>query len=241
MNIGLLIICTGKYSIFFESLYESCENFFLPGHNKKYYVFTDDDKIVSKDNIIKIKQERLGWPFDTLKRFSIFNKEKDNLLKEDYLFFLNANMLCLKPVTDDILPGEENGYLMAVQHPGFYKKPNYTFTYERNSNSNFFIPFDKGNFYCQGCFIGGRSAEFIDMSEKLDSLIDDDYSKGIIPVWWDESALNWYYLNRNPLIVDQHYAYPENHIYDITLVREKAIILNRDKSNFGGHNFLREK
>lgn len=241
MNIGILIICTGKYSVFFETLYKSCEEHFLPEHNKKYYVFTDDDKIVSKDNIIKIEQERLGWPYDTLKRFSIFNKIKETLLKEDYLFFLNANMLCLNNVGDDILPDEENNYLMAVQHPGFYKKSNILFTYERNPVSNFYIPFGEGEFYCQGCFIGGRSLEFIDMSEKLDKLIDDDLSKGIIPIWWDESALNWYFLDKNPLVVDQHYAYPENHRYDLSLKRENAIILNRDKSNFGGHDFLRNK
>lgn len=241
MKIGILVICTGKYSVFFETLYKSCEEFFLTEHEKTYYVFTDDDNIVSKDNIVKIQQERLGWPFDTLKRFSIFNKIKETLLNEDYLFFLNANMFCLKEVDDSILPKKENNYLMAVQHPGFYKKPNYLFTYERNINSNFYIPFDKGDFYCQGCFIGGRSLEFIDMSEKLDKLIDDDVSRGIIPLWWDESALNWYYLDKNPLVIDQHYAYPENHIYDITLKRENAIILNRDKSNFGGHDFLRKK
>lgn len=240
MNIGILIICTGKYSIFFESLYKSCEEFFLPEHQKNYYVFTDDENIVSRDNIIKINQDTLGWPFDTLKRFSIFNSIKSTLLKEDYLFFLNANMLCINKVGDDILPGEENSYLMAVQHPGFYNQPNFRFTYERNENSNFYIPYEKGTFYFQGCFIGGRSIEFMDMSEKLDKLIDDDVSKGIIPVWWDESALNWYYLDKNPLVVDQHYAYPENHKYDISLKREKAIILNRDKSKFGGHNFLRK-
>lgn len=240
MNIGILVVCTGKYSIFFQSLYESCEKYFLPNHSKKYYVFTDDDNITTNNNIIKIHQEKLGWPFDTLKRFWLFAKSKDLLLKEDYLYFLNANMTCVSEVGDEILPFENNDYLCAVQHPGFYSKPINQYTYERNPLSNFYIPFDKGNFYYQGCFIGGRANEFISMSEYLDNLIDDDLSKGIIPVWWDESALNWYYLNRNPLIIDRHYAYYENHYYTHMNINNAKILL-KDKRQFGGHDFLREK
>ncbi len=242
LNIGLLIICTGKYSIFFESLYKSCEDNFLKNHKKTYYVFTDDDKIVSNNNIVKIHQDRLGWPFDTLKRFSVFNKSKDILLKEDYLYFLNANMFCLKEVGEEIIPTDENHYLTAVQHPGFYGKDINTFTYERNNNSKFYIPYGVGKYYYQGCFIGGRSREFIDMSIELDSLIDEDIKNEIIPVWWDESALNWYYLNRNPLIIDRHYAYPENHDnFYIDSDKKNAVILNRDKGSFGGHDYLRDK
>jgi hypothetical protein len=240
MNIGLLIICTGKYSIFFNSLYESCEKHFLKNHKKTYYVFTDDESIESKSNIIKINQNRLGWPFDTLKRFSIFNKSKELLIKEDYLYFLNANMLCVDDVNEEIIPSVDNNYLAAVQHPGFYSESNNTFTYERNTKSNFYIPYGQGKNYYQGCFIGGRSVEFLNMSEYLDKLIDSDVENNIIPIWWDESALNWYYLDKNPLIIDRHYAYPEDQMY-IGLDIKKTKILNRDKSKFGGHLFLREK
>ena len=41
MNIGILLICTGKYTVFFNTVYDSCEEFFLNGHKKTYYVFRD--------------------------------------------------------------------------------------------------------------------------------------------------------------------------------------------------------
>lgn len=240
MKIGILIICTGKYSVFFKSLYESCEKHFLKNHEKTYYVFTDDEEITSNSNVVKINQNKLGWPFDTLKRFSIFNNSKELLINEDYLYFLNANMLCVQDVNEEIIPDEKNDYLTAVQHPGFYSQENYVFTYERNPKSNFYIPYGEGKYYFQGCFIGGRTNEFLNMSEYLDKLIDEDLSNEIIPVWWDESAMNWYFKEKNPLIIDRHYAYPENHVYSNVFI-EKTKILNRDKSKFGGHGFLREK
>ena len=160
---------------------------------------------------------------------------ENNKICEDFLFFLNANMIVNNKVSEEILPGQENNFLMGVNHPGFYNKPRELFTYERQPRSAFQIPTDRGRYYFQGCFNGGRSAEFLKMSMILDCLIDLDLSNGIMPIWHDESALNWYYLNRNPLVVNPSYAYPEgwNLPFD-------AKIIQRDKNKFGGYNFLRD-
>jgi hypothetical protein len=232
MNIGVLIICTGKYHIFFKDLYESCEKFFLPDHKKTYYVFTDSDVPVA-DNIKKIEQPFLGFPFDTMMRYKMFSENKSILEKEDYLFFLNANMLCTSLVGEEIIPTEQNDYLMAVQHPGYAGRNIDEYTYERNARSNFYIPYGKGKYYYQGNFNGGRSLEFLEMSQKLSALINNDLSKGITPIWHDESALNWYLLNKNPLMASTQYATPEG--WGIQNVK----IMNRDKNKFGGYTYLR--
>lgn len=232
MNIGILIICTGKYSIFFESLYESCEKFFLKDHKKTYYVFTESE-ISNNANVVKIHQQHSTFPNDTLKRFHMFNSIKDKLCEEDYVFFLNANMLCIDLIGDEIFPNESHGGLMAVQHPGFEGRPINEYTYERNLNSNFYIPYGDGIYYYQGNFNGGRSGDFLRMSELLAGLIDDDESKGIIPIWWDESAMNWYLKNKTPLMVSKQYASPEG--WNIPNTK----IMNRDKNKFGGHTYLR--
>ena len=72
MKIGILTICTGKYTIFFDSLYESLEKHFLKGYEKTYYVFTDGE-IREEDNVVRIEQTKLGWPYDTMMRFNMFN------------------------------------------------------------------------------------------------------------------------------------------------------------------------
>lgn len=234
MNIGILIVCTGNYSIFFEELYRSCEEFFLVNHKKTYYVFTDGE-IETKDNVIKIEQNHLGWPHDTLKRFHMFSNSKELLEKEDYLFFLNANMLVVDYVDESIIPSNINNYLMGVIHPGFYGRNVNDYTYERNKNSEFYIPFNHGEIYYQGCFNGGRSEEFLEMSQTLSRLIDLDLQKNIIPIWHDESALNWFFINRNPLGVHPKFAYPES--WDLPY---EKIIVQRDKNKHGGYNYLRK-
>jgi hypothetical protein len=233
MKINIITICTGKYTIFFEDFYKSCENFFLKNHDNQYFVFTDGD-IIERDNINKICQKKLGWPYDTMFRFKMFNSIKD-VLTGEYTFFFNANMLFVDYINEEVLPSESNNYLMGVNHPGYYKNSINQFPYERRIESNFYIPYGEGKTYFQGCFNGGRTEEFMIMSEKLDELIDNDLSKGIIPIWHDESALNWYYSKINPLMVNPGYSYTES----VDIPFEKKII-QLDKNKYGGHANLRK-
>lgn len=230
--INIFTICTGKYIMYFKQFYESCENKFLTNRKKKYFVFTDGE-LPNYENVVKIHQEKLGWPYDTMMRFKMFNSV-EHLLDGEYVYFFNVNIHFVESIGDEVLPGEDNDYLMGVNHPGFYDKTLIQFPYERNKFSNFYIPFNIGEHYYQGCFNGGRKKEFMKMSNLLQVLIESDMSKGIIPIWHDESALNWYYVNKNPMIIDSSYAYPE--AWNIPFDRK---ILQLDKSKMGGHDFLR--
>lgn len=231
--ITIFTICTGKYSMFFENFYNSCEEFFLKDYNKKYYVFTDGD-IIERDNIVKIHQEKLGWPYDTMMRFQMFNMVKDDVMSSDYAFFFNVNILFLKEISQEVLPNQENGYLVGVRHQGYYYETINSFPYERDINSSLFIPYGSGRFYYQGCFIGGRTKEFMEMSMILDTLIKKDLSNNIIPIWHDESALNWYYASREPLGLHYNYAIPE------AVKKEDSLAIQLDKNKFGGHQQLRD-
>lgn len=232
MRIDIITICTGKYTIFFEGLYESSEKYFLPGHEKRYFVFTDGE-VIQRDNVVRVEQRKLGWPFDTMMRFKMFNSIREQL-DADYVFFLNANMLFVDTVGDEVIPGTENDHLIGVIHPGYQDKPNMVLPYERRPQSSVFIPYGQGARYYQGCFNGGRTEEFMKMSSILEAGIDSDLSKSIIPIWHDESALNWYYSLKNPLAVSSSYAYPES--VEMGIERK---ILQLDKSKLGGHDYLR--
>lgn len=233
MKIGIMTICTGKYDKFFQKLYDSCENNFLRNHEKVYYVFSDGD-IPNKPNIFRINQSKLGWPYDTMMRFHMFNSIKDELLKNDYIFFFNANMLVMNEISDSVIPGVDNDYLMGVSHPSFYNIPVDFTTYDRNNKCSCFIPYGQGKNYYQGCFNGGRSIEFMEMCDVLSKNIDIDLKNGIIPLWHDESQINWYYKDRNPLTLNPGFAYPE--MWQLPFDRH---ILQLDKEHYGGHNFLR--
>lgn len=125
-KIGMLYICTGKYTVFWPEFYRSFEEKFLPGCEKEYFVFTDAPAIEYEDapRVHRIYQEAYPWPYSTLKRFSIFLTHEDALRGMDYLFFFNANLTCKKTVTaEEFLPRPEKGEnLLLVQQPGLLEQ-----------------------------------------------------------------------------------------------------------------------
>ena len=112
-NIGLLIMATGKYTVFLPQLLASADKYFLPGHNRTYFIFTDG-QVPQGDNIIRIEQKRLGWPYDTMMRFAVYANAAKYFANCDYLFACDADMLFVDIVGDEIL-----GKRVATRHPGF--------------------------------------------------------------------------------------------------------------------------
>jgi hypothetical protein len=234
MNIAVFTISLGKYNIFFKELYESVNSKFLPDHNKTFFIFTDTE-FENKSNLVQIPQKKLGWPFDTMNRFHFMCQIKETLLEYDYVFFFNINMKVIKEINDEILPSEDNGYLMGCTHPWFSDVDINLFPYERNAESNCYIPFDEGKIYYQGCFNGGRTKEFLEMAEILKNNTDSDIENGIIPIWHDESMLNWYYHDKNPLTLPYTYIYPES-----LKLKGEPIMIQRDKSKYMDYEKLRK-
>src|SRR5437879_4384279 len=156
--IGILYICTGKYDVFWKNFFLSAEKYFLPGYEKRYFVFTDSKYIYDEKNlkVQKIYQETLGWPFNTLLRFKMFLGIEEDLKNCDYLFFLNANIVFIDRINNDILPDTANDGLLAVKHPGFWDKQNSEFWYDRNISSSAYIPYGQGEHYFMGGFNGGQ-------------------------------------------------------------------------------------
>jgi hypothetical protein len=216
MKIGIITIATGKYSMYIQELVETSEDLFLCGHDRKYFVYTDCDieqlgNFKGSEKIIKIHQDKLGWPYDSMMRFHMFDENKELLGEMDYLFFMNANMKIVDVVDESILPKDNKCGITSTVHPGYYRNKNaHNYPYERGHKSEFYVRPDSGTLYYQGCFNGGRTAEFLYMSELLRSKMDIDINNGIIPIWHDESALNWYLIDKDPLALPPTYAYPEN-------------------------------
>lgn len=225
-KIAVLYICTGKYTVFWKDFYESFEKKFISDFDKEYFVFTDCKDLYDSENVRVhiIEQENLGWPGNTLFRFKMFLSQQEKLREFEYVFFMNANVLCVEPVGEEFLPVKES--LLFVAHPGFYNVPNYRFPYDRNKKSSAYIPYGKGEVYVCGGINGGKVKAFLDMCRELDMRINLDYNKGVIALWHDESQVNRYILeNKDYKLLPPSYCYPEgsNIPYEpILLVREKS-------------------
>lgn len=212
-SIGILYICTGPYALFWKDFYESFEKFFLPGYRKKYFIFTDSDEIYKQENpfVNVIKIEPQPWPLITLFRFSTFLKIEEELKKCDYLMFSNANMVCNDVITpEEFLPREERGEILSVtSHPGYYKKKNIDYPYERSKKSTAYVPWNCGENYVIGAMFSGTSKAFLKMSRTLKNNIEEDLKKNIIAKWHDESQLNRYIINKPGIrILEPKYCYP---------------------------------
>lgn len=234
MKIAILYICTGNYKIFFKNFYESCEKYFFPGTPKIYFTWTDsEDKYFNKKNIILKKQNKIGWPYDTLLRYRFFKDIENDLINFDYIFFFNANMLLKSTIKNEILSGKMGNELVGVLHPGYIGVVG---PFEKNINSAAYIPENRlDSPYFQGCFFGGSRNEMIRLINSCSTSVDTDLKNEIIAVWHDESHLNKYFQSIPPKKLNSTYAWPES-----ISINEKVFMIQLDKSKLnGGHDFLR--
>jgi histo-blood group ABO system transferase len=209
-NICILNIATNKYIQFVNPLLDSIDSNFLTGHKVDALVFTNQELDVESDRI-KISQiEHEPWPMPTLKRYHYFIKEKEHILKYDYCFYLDVDMLIVDKVGEEILSD-----LVATQHPGMWSYSSEQFTYERRPQSSAYVPFGIGNKYYAGGFNGGTPHNFLKMSEVIVDNVNKDFDNGIIAEWHDESHMNRYLIDKPPTLeLNPSYCFPEGADFD---------------------------
>lgn len=215
MKIGILVIFTGRYKLFFDDFYKTVMKNFLPNNEKVFFCFTDTEEDLTKKypGVVQIKKERLGFPGDTLYRYKFFNQHKQTILKHnpDYLFYLDVDMRVVDLVSDKILPKNKKT-LTCVFHPGFYNQKKRAKPMEDRKISNFYVPEKKRIVYFAGGFQGGLTEEYLTIIKGIAKKIDEDKKNhNIIPKFHDESAWNHYIINnvKKFNVVNPEYCYPE--------------------------------
>lgn len=242
MKIAVLYICTGKYNQFFKDFYESSEKYFLVDKaEKEYYVFTDDMNLSSAVNVHLNYKKYEGFPMDSLFRFDMFLRVKEEILKCDYAYFFNANMLFVSPVGEEFLPKKSG--MTAVIHPGSYKTwfISCLYPYERNKKSMAYIaPYEGDYHYYMGSLNGGTSKAFIAFAEECSKRTHIDYDNGIIAIVHDESHLNKYMRDVKGEGLSTEYAYPEGWKLPFNpkiIIRDKAKAYPNCKDFTKGRNY----
>lgn len=206
MNIGLLIIATGKYKMFLNNLIKTADKYFLKSHNVIYYLFVDELVNIKSDR--KVEQiiiEHKPWPFPTLLRYKHFINNSDKLSDLDYIYYIDSDMLFENNVGDEIF-----GDIVCVAHPWFIGNRG---TPENNPKSLAYIP-DQVNFqYMAGAFFGGTKDCILNMFGFISKQIDIDYSRGIIAKWHDESHSNKFFILYSTKVLPPEYCYNKQSPY----------------------------
>jgi hypothetical protein len=174
----------------------------------------------------------IGWPYSTLYRFIYFlqfKKEDRNL--SEVIFFINSNGKFLQRIYSTII----NEELFFTYHCSFVGKPYQDLTYEKNSKSLSYIPYEQGvNYeYLAGGFHGGETKAFTEMCKELSERIFEDERKGYIAIWHDESHINNYFLEYPPTIVlGEGFSCPEEQLGKHEFIDPTILFLNKgEKKN----------
>ncbi len=201
-TIGLLVMATGPYSRLVEPLLASARKYFCTNHKVTYFVFTNGD-IPQADDVIKINQEQMGWPYDTMMRFHTYHKHRDKLAKMDYLFACDADMRFVGEIGNEIL-----GDRVATQHSQLLFKRG---CYETNPFSTACVNRHEGTRYFAGAFYGGTRGEFLKLVKTAMDNVNIDLARGVIAKINDESHLNRYFIDHPPTVVlSPSYCHFEN-------------------------------
>lgn len=208
MTIAILYICTGRYNKFFEGFYDSCEMYFMNHSDKHYFVWTDDMELSAAKNVSLIYRKCQGFPADSLFRFEMFLKVRDELQQFDYIYFFNANTAFCCPIEEEILPNESG--LVAAKWPGRDKQSPILYPYERNKKSLAYIaPFNPPYVYYMGGVNGGAAPAYLEMIDTCALNIRTDYENGIIAHVHDESHINKYLRSHACKVLTNEYCWPE--------------------------------
>jgi histo-blood group ABO system transferase len=197
---ALLIIATGPaYWGYARNLIQSAEKFLFP-HD--VILFTDNPT-VTQGAAQEFYVSTMTYPDATYLRYHVFCDHLKFLDQYDYLFYSDADMLFVAPVTpDEIL----SAGITATEHPGYVGQQGNP---ETRKESTAYCP-QVRQYFCGG-FNGGTKQAFLNMAVNIKWDITQDQKNGIQAVWFDESHTNRYLYDNPPTkVLSPSFCYPES-------------------------------
>jgi len=241
VKIGILYICTGNYTVFWNDFYESFSKYFCTNSEIHYFVFSDKEMDFSgKSNVHFNKIQNQPWPLITLLRFHTFLSIETELKNCDYLFFFNSNLKCIQSVLEEeFLPNDSESFLFVL-HPGYIYSKKMFIPYDRNKKSSAFVPYRIGGAYVIGAVEGGKADAFLDMCRKLKQNIETDLKQNCIARWHDESHINHFlYTLDNYKLLNPGYCYPVG--FDLPFEKKIVGVSKQDKFDVKNFKFVTKK
>lgn len=227
-KIAIVYLAIGVYDVFWDEFYRSSEKFLFPDCEKEYFLFTDSKKLLSLQlsNVTVYYHKDEGWVKNVIAKNECILQLKDKLQEQDFLFYINANVEIKDTILGkDILPKRENDFLSILSFDHYSNIDKKLYPYERNPESAAYIPYDKGVYYFQSGFYGGRFKEILELVSQCARYAKIDMDNGMMAIWHDESYLNKYLLDHKPKIIGSTFFSQEGRN-----IKSKAIFLDKRKT-----------
>lgn len=248
LTVAILYKAVGRYTVFWQDFYTSCQQYFLPEIPKHYFLFTDNHQLSTQvaDNVSLYYVPTVTGINDNHPPYQNFIDCQVQLSQYTYTFFFNVGLNFVNTIASDLLTNIElNDGLMVCAHPSLYYnlEPD-TWPYERNPQSLAYIPFGVANkYYIANAISGGNTKEYLQLAKTIINNIQQDELNQIHSIWGDESHLNKYLLSKHPLILPPNYLYPQGTVRLGKQLRKdiRILVLDQNNSRFGGYDYLRGK
>lgn len=235
---AVIYICTGRYNVLWRDFYESCENKFLKGACKDYFVFTDDTQILQEkvDRIHAFYCGKMGWPYDSLLRWNRICEIQDILEGYDYVVFCNANMKFLEEIPSKMFEMSDFSLWSATKDTDLEDE----MPLERRKESKAYIPYGAHvHKYVSGRFILGKTELMLKMSRTLRDWTEEDLCNGLIPIWHDESMENAYFYHYGSNFSIQFLGPEFAAIEELLQEGDHTKAIFRNKDRYGGNFGMR--
>ena len=237
-SVGVVSVATNQYLEYWFAMAQSADQLLYKGHEVVLHVFTDraDDaremaRSLTRVKVDAVQIEPLGWPDATLLRYEVFNAHREHL-NQDLLMHLDADMLLVEEVGQELEPEHWRNGIALVRHPGF-RRPAFSNrvemyarrpriavadlrlklrlgaigSWESDPRSLAYVPRElRKTYVCGGTWMGQR-AQFLSLIAELASRTRTDLDAGVIAVWHDESHLNWYCSEHDTTVLSSEYCY----------------------------------
>lgn len=200
ISANLCVIATGRYKEFLPTLLMTADRYFLVDCDVRYHVFCDlagySPMIPSRRTVFWHLWEHKPWPYPTLHRYHAMLSAKDDLLDNDYTYYVDADCEFVGHVGEEVC-----GELVATLHHGYVGKTGRHLPLEsRPECAAYTEPVSGTKYYCGG-FQGGATPRWVKAMEFMRDRIDFDDRRKIIARHNDESFWNSYLSFFPPTLV----------------------------------------
>ena len=220
-TIGVASIATNNYLEFYFNLVTSFERNCPEFSEITFYIFTDRsdeaNAFAKKNgffNLVVVKIPNHGWPEASLLRYEIFDTNRE-IFDTDVLVYLDSDMLILRNPIEHFRAA--NSRMTFIRHPGFYfefsisflqfviKNPRKIFSmflgfvkfggigaWETDKDSSAYVKrLNRKRYFCGGIWFA-RKSTFLNFCNLLSKKTIQAIRNDSIPIWHDESYLNWF-------------------------------------------------
>ena len=145
-----------------------------------------------------------NWPYVSATRYRVLLDHLQQI-RGDHVFQIDADTRIVGPVGREILTDG----VTVTTHPGFPPGTDPDVCpYERDPGSTAYVARGGGASYHPGAFVGGSRDAFLELAAYVADAVDADIERGVHAVWYEESHLNRFLIDRPPaLVLDRRYCW----------------------------------